>query len=65
MSVTAHEAENGTATLVRVLRVCLQAVRTVIESHTEYRVKSAVPAAKLQQADREMRRCRRLMQGGK
>ena len=64
MSVAAHEAENGTATLVRVLRVCLQAVRMAIEAHVEYRVKSAVASTKLQQADREIRRYRRLLQVG-
>lgn len=65
MTVAAHEAENGTATLARVLRVWLQAMRTAIETHAEYRVKSALPSAKLQQADREIRRYRRLLKTGR
>jgi hypothetical protein len=65
MSVVTHQAEDGTAALARMLRTLLRVVRTAIEAHAEYRAKSAMASTKLQQADREMRRCRRLMRGGK
>ena len=65
MSVTTHEPETGTATLARMLRVWLDAVRTAADLHAGRRVKNCLAPGKLQQADREIRRYRRLMQSGK
>ena len=65
MSVTAREAETGTGTLARLLRVWLQAVRTAAELHAEQRAQDSLSPAKLQEADREIRRYRRLMHPGK
>ena len=65
MGVATREAGNCTGMPTSMLRDLLHVVRMAIESHAEYRVKSAVPPAKLQQSDREIRRCRCLMQAGK
>jgi hypothetical protein len=46
-------------------RALLRLAWRAIEAHAEYRVKSAVPAAKLQRADREMQRYRRLIRAGR
>jgi hypothetical protein len=65
VSVATHEAENSRAMLAPTPRALLRLVRRAIEAHAEYRVKSAVPAAKLQRADREMQRYRRLIRAGR
>jgi flagellar biosynthesis regulator FlbT len=64
MSVATHEAENSTAMLAPMLRALLHVVRTAVEAHAGYRVKSAVSPSRSQQADREIRRLRRLMHAG-
>jgi hypothetical protein len=64
MSVATHEAENSTAMLAPMLRALLHMVRTAVEAHAGYRVKSALSPSRSQQADREIRRLRRLMHAG-
>jgi len=63
MSVATHDAESWT-TAASVLRALLRAVKTAIEANARYRVNSAVSPSQFHQAEREMRRCRRMMRAG-
>jgi hypothetical protein len=65
MSIAMHGAGHFPATRASRLRAFVRVVRDAIEAHAENRVKNAVPPSRLREMDREMRRCRRLMQGGK
>jgi hypothetical protein len=65
MSAVTHEAANHTDALSSPLRSLLRSLRTAIEAHAAYRVRSVVSPSQLQQTDREIRRYRRLMKIGK
>lgn len=64
MSVTTH-AENSALLPSLALRGLLRWARTAIEAHARYRMNSAVSPAQFQRAEKEMRRCRRLMRSGR
>ena len=64
MSVATHDAGSW-PTAASILHTLLRAARTAIEAHARYRVNSAVSPSQFQQADREIRRYRRLMRAGK
>jgi len=64
MSVVTHDAGSW-PTAASILRASLRAMRTAIESHARYRVKSALSPSQYLQSERDMRRYRRLMQAGK
>jgi multidrug resistance efflux pump len=63
MSVATHDAGSW-RTAPAILRAALRAVRTAIEAHAQYRVKSAASPSQFQQADRDVRRYRRLIRAG-
>ena len=65
MSAVTHEAANQAGALSSLLRSLLRSLRTAIEAHAAYRVRSVVSPSQLQQTDREIRRYRHLMQVGK
>jgi hypothetical protein len=64
MSVATHDEESW-PTPASMVRALLRAVTTAIEAHARYRVNSAISPSRFQQADREIRRCRRLMRAGR
>ena len=64
MSVATHHA-GSLPTAASILRALLRAVGTAIEAHARYRVKSAVSPSQFLQSERDIRRCRRLMQAAK
>jgi hypothetical protein len=61
MSATSHAAERPGLAPDFSPRRFLRWLRTAIDAHARYRVNSAVSPSQLQQADRDIRRCRRLM----
>ena len=63
MSVATHDA-GRLPTATSILRAWLRAMRMGIEAHTRYRMQSALSPSQFHQADREIRRCRRLMRAG-
>ena len=64
MSVAAHDARSR-PTAAAILRASLRAVRTAIEAHARYRMKSAVSPSQFLQSERDIRHYRRLIQAGK
>jgi hypothetical protein len=64
MSVTVQAAEHRTRAPKATLRALLRRLRMAVEAHARYRVNSAVPPSQLQQADREIRRYRRMLRPG-
>ena len=65
MSAVTHEAANYAGALSSLLRGLSRSLRTAIEAHAAYRVRSVVSPSQLRQTDREIRRYRRLMKVGK
>jgi hypothetical protein len=63
MSVTTHQ--NSTLAPNFSLRALLRWLRTSLEAHARYRMNSAVSPSQFRQSERDIRRYRRLMQGGK
>jgi hypothetical protein len=63
MSVATHDAGSW-PTAASILRALLRAARTALEAHARYRVNSAVSPSQFLQSERDIRRCRRLMQAG-
>jgi hypothetical protein len=63
MSVATHDAGSW-PTAASILRALLRAARMAVEAHARCRMNSAVSPSQFQQADQEIRRCRRLMQAG-
>jgi hypothetical protein len=61
MSVATHDEESW-PTPASMVRALLRAVTTAIEAHARY---SAISPSRFQQADREIRRCRRLMRAAR
>jgi hypothetical protein len=64
MSVTTHAAQNPRLAPNFTPRALLRSLRMAIEAHVRYRANSAVSPSQFQQADREMRRYRRMMRTG-
>jgi hypothetical protein len=64
MSVATHDAASR-PTAPSILRALLRAARAAIEAHARYRMNSAMSPSQFQQAEREIRRCRRLTRAGK
>ena len=65
MSLTTHAAENPRLAANYRLRALLRWLRAAVEVHARYRVNSAVSPSQFEQADREIRRCRRMMRAGR
>jgi hypothetical protein len=65
MSTATHATKNATLVPNFTLRAVLQWARSAIEAHARYRVKSAMSPSQCQQAEREIRRYRRLMHAGR
>jgi hypothetical protein len=63
MSVTTPQ--NSTRAPNFSLRALLRWLRTAIEAHARYRMKSAVSPSQFLQSERDIRRYRRLTQAGK
>jgi len=63
MSVASHHAGSW-PTVPSIARALLRAVRTALEAHARYRVKSALSPAQFLQSERDIRRYRRLMRAG-